>query len=64
MSPTRVMWRLELADALRSRWIVFTAAVYSAGRWSVYAISLLAISKMTVAASRSIAARNACRAVR
>lgn len=30
MSPTRVMWRLELADALRSRWIVFTAAVYSA----------------------------------
>lgn len=30
MSPTRVMWRLELAEALRSRWIVFTAVVYSA----------------------------------
>ncbi len=41
-----------------------TTAVYSAGRWSVYAISLLAISKMTVAASRSRAAANAWRAVR
>ncbi len=30
MSPTRVMWRLELAEALRSRWVVFTAVVYSA----------------------------------
>ncbi len=40
------------------------AAVYSAGRWSVYAISDLAISKMTAPASRSSAAANACRAVR
>jgi ABC-2 type transport system permease protein len=28
MSPTRVMFRLEMADAMRSRWMAFTAAVY------------------------------------
>ncbi len=27
-SPTRAFFRLELADALRSRWLAFTAAVY------------------------------------
>lgn len=30
MNATRVMWRLELSDALRSRWIVFTGVVYAA----------------------------------
>ncbi len=30
MSATRVMFRLEMAEALRSRWLVFTAAVYVA----------------------------------
>lgn len=30
MSGTRVMFRLEIADAMRSRWIAFTAAVYVA----------------------------------
>ena len=39
-------------------------AVYSAGRWSVYVISDLAISKMTAPASRSSAAAKAWRAVR
>jgi ABC-2 type transport system permease protein len=29
MNAARVMWRLELAEALRSRWIVFTAVVYA-----------------------------------
>jgi ABC-2 type transport system permease protein len=29
MSAARVMWRLELAEALRSRWVVFTAVVYA-----------------------------------
>lgn len=28
MSATRVMFRLEMAEAMRSRWIAFTAAVY------------------------------------
>lgn len=28
MSATRVMFRLEMADALRSRWLAFTAVVY------------------------------------
>lgn len=28
MNATRVMFRLEMSDALRSRWIAFTAAVY------------------------------------
>jgi len=28
MSATRVMFRLEMAEAIRSRWFVFTAAVY------------------------------------
>ncbi len=28
MNATRVMFRLEMAEALRSRWFVFTAAVY------------------------------------
>jgi ABC-2 type transport system permease protein len=28
MSATRVMFRLEMADAMRSRWMAFTAAVY------------------------------------
>lgn len=30
MSATRVMFRLEMSDALRSRWITFTGAVYVA----------------------------------
>lgn len=30
MNATRVMFRLEMSDALRSRWIAFTAAVYVA----------------------------------
>lgn len=30
MNATRVMFRLEIADALRSRWMVFTAIVYGA----------------------------------
>ena len=29
MNATRIMFRLELADALRSRWLLFTAAVYA-----------------------------------
>lgn len=29
MSPTRVMFRLEMADALRSRWALFTGVVYA-----------------------------------
>src|SRR5512142_1748861 len=29
MNAMRVMWRLELADAIRSRWILFTGAVYA-----------------------------------
>lgn len=29
MSAARVMWRLELAEALRSRWILFTGVVYA-----------------------------------
>lgn len=28
MSATRVMFRFEMADALRSRWLAFTAAIY------------------------------------
>ena len=39
-------------------------AVYSAGRWSVYAISDLAISKITAPASRSSAAAEGLAAVR
>ncbi len=29
MNAARIMFRLELADALRSRWLLFTAAVYA-----------------------------------
>jgi len=29
MNASRVLFRLELADALRSRWLVFTAAIYA-----------------------------------
>ncbi len=29
MNASKVLFRLELADALRSRWLVFTAAIYA-----------------------------------
>lgn len=29
MNATRVMFRLEIADALRSRWLLFTASIYA-----------------------------------
>lgn len=29
LAPRRILLRLELADALRSRWLMFTAAIYS-----------------------------------